>query len=202
MNNSSVASKPKPAAPPPPKWWSPSMAVWFVLGFAALAGLPYLTSAGKLMAEGKELSTEAVKKEMKAKEGEKKKEDMKKADPEKLREIKGLALGADGTLYGGGKAGVFALKDGQWSPLEGFSGHDVKAVAAAANGEVLVAHHDGVSALSADGKWSEVYEGEVHTIAAAADGSVYLSRHKPASLLKRQADGSWAKVNDGLPTSN
>ena len=175
------------------------MAVWFVLGFAALAGLPYLTSAGKLMAEGKELSAEAVKKEMKAKESEKHKEDMKKEDPEKLREIKGLAIGADGTVYGGGKAGLFSLKDGEWNMVEGFDAFDVKALAVAANGSLYVAHHDGVSLRSADGQWSQAYEGEVHTVATGADGTVYLSRHKPATLLKHQPDGSWAKVNDGLP---
>jgi len=199
MNNKSTppSSAPKKPAPPPPKWWSPSIGVWFVVGFAALAAVPYLTSATKLMAEGKELSPEAVKKEMKAKQGEKKKEDMKKEDPAKLREIKGLAIAADGTVYGGGKAGLFALKDGEWSAIEGFKGHDVKAIALAANGEVLVAHHDGVSSL-ANGQWSDVYDGEVHNVASAGD-AVYLAAHKPAALLKRQADGSWAKINDGLP---
>lgn len=201
MSNTTPASKPKPASPPPAKWWSPSMSVWFVLGFAALAGLPYLTSTTKLLAEGRELSVDAVKKEMKAREGEKKKEDMKKEDPEKLREIKGLAVGADGTVFGGGKAGVFALKEGQWTVLEGFSGHDVKAIAVTGTGEVLVAHHDGVSALSPEGIWSDIYQGEVHNLAASG-GEIYLAPKKPAALLKRQPDGTWAKLNDGLPTSH
>jgi hypothetical protein len=159
--------------------------------------LPYLTSATKLMAEGKELSPEAVKKELKAKEGEKKKADMKKEEPAKLRVIKGLALAPDGTVYGGGKAGLFALKDGEWSAIEGFKGHEVKAITLTANGELLVAHHDGVSSLS-NGQWSDVYEGEVHNLAASG-ADVFLATHKPAALHKRQADGTWAKINDGLP---
>lgn len=202
MNNKTTppAAAPKKSAPPPPKWWSPSIGIWFVIGFAALAVLPYLTSATKLMAEGKELSAEAVKKETKAKQGEKMKEAMKKEEPGKLREIKGLAIDPEGIVYGGGKAGVFVLKDGQWSALEGFNGHDVKAIAIATDGELLVAHHDGVAARAADGKWSEAYEGEVHNLAASA-GTVYLAPKKPAALLKREPNGTWTKINDGLPPS-
>jgi hypothetical protein len=190
----------KPKAAPQPRWWAPSTGLWFVVGFAALAGLPYLTSATRLMAAGKELSAEAVQKEMKSKEGEKKKEEMKKEDPRKLREIKSMTADAEGVLYAGGKSGVFALKGGAWSRLAGFTGHDVKSVAVSSGGELFVAHHDGVSMRSPDGAWSEVFEGEVHSVAAGTDGAVYLSRHKPEpALLQLQTDGTWSKLNDGLP---
>jgi ligand-binding sensor domain-containing protein len=203
MNNnpdSKPAVAKKAPAPPPAKWWSPSMSLWFVLGFAVLAGLPYVLSAGKLVAQGQELSADALKKEMKAREGEKKKQEMSKEDPEKLREIKALAASLDGVLYGGGKAGLFQLEAAEWVAVPGFGGHDIKAMAVAADGALFVVHHDGVSARSVAGEWSEVeVMGEAHTVVAAADGAVYLGMKKPGGLLKLQADASWARVNDGLP---
>lgn len=126
----------------------------------------------------------------------------KKGEPaDKQREVKGLAVAKDGTVFGGGKNGVFTLKDGQWHRMEDFAGHDVKAVALDAAGTMYVLHHDGVS-MRKDGAWSEIYEGEAHNLALGGDGSLLLGAMKPAALMKRQPDGSWQKLNDGLPTAN
>lgn len=166
------------------------MGVWVMIGFAAMAGVPYLMSAGKLMAEGKPVTAEEMQKDVMK----------KKEEPEKQREIKGIASGPDGTIFGGGKGGLFSLKGETWEPVTGFTGHDVKALAVDQAGSLYVVHHDGV-AMRKDGAWSEIHEGEVHNIALAADGSVLLATKKPASLMKRTADGTWSKVNDGLPVA-
>jgi hypothetical protein len=187
----STSPKPvKPSAPPPPKWWAPSAGIWFAVGFLVLAGVPYLVSTTKLMAAGKEASLEKITAEVKK----------KKEEPDKQREIKGLASAPDGTLYGGGKAGLFSLKNGQWTALEGFTGHEVKALAVNQSGALFVAHHDGVSKLQ-NGAWSEVYEGNVHNLIVTADDSVLMSTVKPSALMKLEADGSWRTLNDGLPVA-
>jgi hypothetical protein len=164
------------------------MGVWVMIGFGILAGVPYLASAGKLMAEGKPVTAAEMNKNV-----------MKKSEePEKQREIKGLSVASDGTIYGGGKMGLYALKEGNWAAVEGIDAQDVKAVVAGAGDVLFVAHHDGV-AMRKDGTWSEIHEGEVHNIALGSDGHILLATKKPTSLLQHQADGSWKKLNDGLP---
>ncbi len=166
------------------------MGVWVMLGFGVLAGVPYLASATKLMAEGKPVTAEEMKKDVMK----------KKEEPEKQREIKGLTASLDGTVYGGGKSGLFAWKGQAWEEVQGFNGHDVKALAAGQGDTLYVAHHDGV-AMRKDGTWSEIHEGEVHNIALTADGSLLVATKKPASLKKREADGTWKTLNEGLPVA-
>ena len=68
---------------------------------------------------------------------------------------------AGGTIYLGGDAGLFALEEGQFAPVEGFqelveSNQSVRQLAAGADGELAVAAAEGLFVRSASGEWRAV----------------------------------------------
>jgi hypothetical protein len=183
-----------PAKTAPPRWWSPSAGVWIAIGFAAFATIPYLASATKLMADGRPVTVEGMKKE--AEKGMKKYE-----EPEKLREVKAIAAGPDGRVWAGGKAGLFTREGDDWKAVTDYPGHEVKSLAIASDGTVIAVEEHGVYELGKDGKWNNTHEGDAHAISLASDGAAYLAMKKSGGILRRAPDGKWERWSDGLPVS-
>lgn len=186
----------KPNTPPaPPSWWSPKAGIWLAVLFVGVAGFPYLSSTTKLLAEGKPVTLDAVKDEAK-KDMIKKEKEHDKEDPKKYREIKSLSVTADGTVWSGGKAGVFRMKDGTWQAVAGYPDIEAKQISLTSNGSVLVTGKHGVYRYLADA-WTQVYEGEAHAASETAEGTLYVTSKEG---LKKQVKGAeWTVVSDGFP---
>lgn len=70
-------------------------------------------------------------------------------------DVKGLALGADGTVWAASKKGVFQRNtaDGKWLVSQP---QEVHSISVNTNGEVIATGKAGVNKRGADGKWVEV----------------------------------------------
>jgi hypothetical protein len=183
-----------PSKPTPPRWWSPGVSIWIAIVFIAIATVPYISSATKLVAAGKPLSVEGLQKEAY-------KDRKKHEEPDRMREVKAFALAADGTVYAGGKAGLFQRDGSEWKPVADYPGHDAKALAITAAGELIVVEEKAAYERSADGVWSTTFEGEAFTVATAANGDAYLTLKKGGGVLRRVPGGKWEAWADALPIS-
>ncbi|TDU69256.1 hypothetical protein EI77_02904 [Prosthecobacter fusiformis] len=187
-----------PKTPPaPPSWWSPKAGIWLAVLFVGAAGFPYIASTTKLLAEGKPVTLDAVK-DVAEKDMMKKEKEHAKDDAKKYREIKSLAVGADGTVWSGGKAGIFRMKDGAWQAVPGYADIEAKQISVVGNGSVLVTGKQGVYRHQGDA-WTQVYEGEAHTAAESADGTLYVTTKE--GLKKKSPGAEWTMMSDGFPVT-
>lgn len=184
MHNNPVPSK-------PPKWWSPSAGIVLAAGIIVLAALPYLSSAAKLLVGGKQITVADLKKEAD-------KEYRKPEPAARLRETKAIAVAADGTVWAGGKAGLFKRQGASWKLIEDYPGKDVKSLATTGGGEVIAVDEKAVLQRSTDGTWRTIYDGESLGLALGPDGSALLTIKK-GGVLRRPASGTWEPWADGFP---
>lgn len=188
---------PKPKPPAPPSWWSPKAGIWLAVAFVGIAGYPYAKSAVNLLQEGKPVDVASVKKQtMKMEMKREKEEHGRGEDPKKLREIKSLALAPDGSVWGGGKAGIFRQQEGKWVAVAGYPDVEVKSINVSTNGSVLVTGKHGVYLLR-NQVWTQVYEDDAHTALMGNDGTLYVGTKE--GMKRKQGQGDWEAYSEGLP---
>jgi hypothetical protein len=189
----------KPKAPPPPTWWSPKAGFWLAAVFAVLAGFPYARSAMNLLHEGKPVNMDTVKRQTMKMAMKKEKENYGRGeDAKRMREIKTLALAPDGSVWGGGKAGIFRQQNDRWIPVAGYPDVETKSISASAGGNVLVTGKHGVYLLR-NGTWTQVYDEEAHTALIGSDGTLYIGTKE--GLKRKRGQSEWEQMDDGLPAS-
>lgn len=184
MHNNPVPSK-------PPKWWSPSAGIVLAAGITVLAALPYLSSVAKLLVDGKQITIAGLRKEAD-------KEFRKPERAAKLREIKAIAVAADGTAWAGGKAGLFRREGTVWKLVDDYPGKDVKSLVVTGGDEVIAVDEKAVLQRSTDSTWRTIYDGESLGLALGPDGSALLTIKK-GGVLRRAAGGTWEPWADGFP---
>jgi hypothetical protein len=176
----------------PPTWWSPTSAIWLVLAFAALAGVPYLFSAGKVVSRGENLTLESVQKEAM--------KEYKKGEPEeKKREIKAYLTDAKGVSWVGNKMGLYRLENAEWKPVKDYPGEEVKSMAMSKEGHLIAVDEHKVYERDAAGTWQTAHEGECHAVNTSPDGAVSLILKKTPQVLRRMSAGKWETTEVKLP---
>lgn len=176
--------------------WGKGAAVLGVVVFGALAAVPYFQTTSKLIAAGEtvDLKTvqQAVEKEGKMKE--KADHAMKHGKPD----IKAVAALPDGTVYFGGKLGLYRTKDGKAEELTKFPGEDPKSIVATPAGEVLVAAKQGVWSSKDGAEWQQVLKGDAHGLSVAGDGAIYAAVKEEGVMRRAAGSTDWQPVKLGL----
>jgi hypothetical protein len=175
--------------------WGKSAAVLGVTVFGVLAAIPYLQGGAKLLAAGETVDLSKVQKVV---EKENKEKDKAMHEKKGNLDVKAVAALPDGTVYFGGKIGLYRAKGGKAEELAQFPGEDVKSIAATTSGEVLVAAKQGVWASKDGAEWKQVAKGDAHGVSIAADGSVYVAMKDDGVVRRAAGSEEWTPVKLGL----
>lgn len=108
-------------------------------------------------------------------------------------EVKALFVGADGTVFVGGKEGLYILEDGALTEVADFPGREVKGMTGCEDGMLLVASKGGLHRLENE-KWTALHTAEGEDVAIDGEGAILFAPKKMGLL--RSADGgkTWTAV--------
>jgi hypothetical protein len=177
------------SAPRPPTRFGYKVAVICACAFGGVAAWPYIATAAERLAQGKEVSSAEVKKDVAKAEKEKERKDGK-------FEPKAVLVGSDGGLLIGGKHGLSEWRNGTLTSIGGFPGHEVRGLATGKDGAVIAAAKDGLWQRNGS-EWRQIQNGDFHGITIGTDGVVYAS--SKAGVV-RSTDGAKWEVLPGTET--
>jgi hypothetical protein len=160
------------------------LAASVVILFAAIAAVPVFAAITRIQQQGKPVTVEEIKKEIKY--GKEKDEKEKNRDS---KEIKTVLRDAKGHLWLGGKAGLFHAVDQVAQKVEG-SPADVRGLALGGNGEIWAASKMGLYVQRA-GKWEQISTEDVHDVSITADQKVIICSKKSGVMVSVDSGKTW-----------